>query len=97
MKDFTKRRRAAADASFADHYLDWEVEEVHHWHAAGSPDAYSRTVLFCGEAPGSPCLRGHFYVRFEPGGAKVEECYAMIDGCLIGRGAVRAKGKSRAK
>jgi hypothetical protein len=91
MKHFTGRRRAAAEARFAGHQFGWEVEEVHHWHEAGSADEYCRTVLFCGEAPGSPCVRGHFYIRFEPGGAKVADSYAMIDGCLVGSGSIRTR------
>jgi hypothetical protein len=58
------------------------VEEVHHWHSDG--DEYCRTVLFCGDSPGDPCRKGHFLVRFLPGRPIVDECYAMIDGCLVG-------------
>lgn len=92
MKHFTESRRAAAEARFARHQFGWEVEEAHHWHEAGSANEFCRTVLFCGEAPGSPCVRGHFYIRFRPGRATVEECYAMIDGCLVGSSSVRARG-----
>lgn len=92
MKDFTKRRHAAAEARFTTYQFGWEVEESHHWHAGGEHEL-CRTVLFCGEAPGSPCVRGHFYVRFDPGGTAIEECYAMIDGCLVGSSPTRARAK----
>ena len=95
MKDLDKRRHAVAEARFANYQFGWDVEEVHHWHAGGE-DELCRTVLFCGEAPGSPCVRGHFYVRFQPGRATVEECYAMIDGCLVGTTPVRLKARRRA-
>lgn len=85
MNDLTKRRLALAEARFDAYEFDWEVEEVHHWHVEGQGDEYCRSVLFCGDAPGSPCRRGHFLVRFLPGRATVDECYAMIDGCLVGR------------
>jgi hypothetical protein len=97
MTDITERRRAVAEARFTGYQFGWEVEEVHHWHAAGGEDELCRTVLFCGEAPGSPCVRGHFYVRFRPGRAVVAECYAMIEGCLIGSHPVRAKVRRRAE
>ena len=96
MRNFTKRRRAVADARFAGYQFGWEVEEVHHWHATGGQDEFCRTILWCGEAPGSPCVRGHFYVRFKPGRAAVAECYAMIDGCLVGSSLARAKARRRA-
>jgi len=35
--------------------------------------------------PAPPCVRGHFLVRFLPNRPVVDECYAMIDGCLVGR------------
>ncbi len=94
MTDITKRRRTVAETRFARYRFGWEVEEVHHWHAAGEHEL-CRTVLFCGEAPGSPCVRGHFYVRFEPGRAAVEECHAMIDGCLVGSDPFGAKARRR--
>jgi hypothetical protein len=96
MKILNRRRRVVAEAKFADYQFGWEVEEVHHWHSAGGGDAFCRTVLFCGEAPGSPCVRGHFYVRFRRDRASIEECYAMIDGCLVGDGPVRANARRRA-
>jgi hypothetical protein len=85
MSDLTKRRLAAAEARFERYRFGaWEVEEAHHWHIDVLGDEFCRTVLFCAEAPGGPCLRGHFLVRFQPGGSSVVECHAMIDGCSIG-------------
>lgn len=92
MKDFTKRRRMAAETRFASHLFGLDVEEVHHLHA-GVAHEFCRTVLFCGEAPGSPCFRGHFYVRFRPGSASIEESYAMIDGCLVGSHPIGARAR----
>lgn len=84
MNRLAKRRLASAEARFDRYRFGWEVEEVHHWHLQGQGDEYCRTVLFCGDSPGAPCIRGHFLVRFVPGQVIVEECYAVIDGCLIG-------------
>ena len=86
MSDLARRRLAVSEARFENYrFGGWEVEEVHHWHSTGDRDVLCRTVLFCAEAPGGPCVRGHFYVRFRPGRAIVNECYGMIDGCLIGK------------
>ncbi len=85
MNDLAQRRLAIAEARFDGYQFGWEVEEAHHWHVDDSGDEYCRTVLFCGEAPGSPCVKGHFLVRFLPGRPIVEECHAMIDGCLVGQ------------
>jgi hypothetical protein len=85
MSDLTKRRLAAAEARFERYpFGAWEIEEAHHWHIDVLGDEFCRTVLFCAEAPGGPCLRGHFLVRFQPGGSSVVECHAMNDGCSIG-------------
>jgi hypothetical protein len=84
MNELAKRRLAISEARFDAYQFGWEVEEVQHWHAEGQGDVYCRTVLFCGDSPGDPCVRGHFLVRFLPGKPIVDECYAMIDGCLIG-------------
>jgi hypothetical protein len=85
MNELAKRRRAIAEAKFDSYHFDWEVEEVHHWHIDGRGDEYCRTVLFCGDSPGDSCVRGQFVVRFLPGRPIVDECYAMIDGCLVGQ------------
>jgi hypothetical protein len=85
MNELAKRRLAIAEAKFDTYEFGWEVEEVHHWHTDGGTDEYCRTVLLCGDSPGDPCLKGHFLVRFLPGRPIVDECYAMIDGCLIGQ------------
>jgi hypothetical protein len=85
MSGLTERRLAIAEARFDEYEFGWDVEEVHHWHHDAAGDAFSRTVLFCGDAPGSACIRGEFVVRFLTGRPFVDECYAMIDGCLIGR------------
>ena len=84
MNALAQRRLAISEARFDTYDFGWEVEEVHHWHTAGQGDEYCRTVLFCGDAPGGPCVEGHFVVRFLPNRPIVDECYAMIDGCLIG-------------
>lgn len=84
MDELAERRLAIAEARFDAYQFGWEVEEVQHWHLEGQGDAYCRTVMFCGVSPGDPCLRGHFLIRFLPGLAIVDECYAMIDGCLVG-------------
>ena len=85
MNELTKRRLAIAEAKFDSYDFGWAVEEVHHWHTDDGRAEYCRTVLFCGDSPGDPCLRGEFVVRFLPGRAIVDECYGMIDGCLIGQ------------
>jgi hypothetical protein len=84
MHELAKRRLAISEARFDSYHFDWEVEEALHWHVDSQRNEYCRTVLFCGDSPGDPCIRGHFLVRFLPGRAIVDECYAMIDGCLIG-------------
>lgn len=84
MNEFAKRRLAISEAKFESYHFGWEVEEVHHWYVDGHRDEYCRTVLFCGDSPGDPCVRGHFLVRFLPGRAIIDECYAIIDGCLVG-------------
>ena len=85
MNELAKRRLAISEARFETYQFDWEVEETHHWRVEGQGDVYCRTVLFCGDAPGAACVRGHFLVRFLPNRQIVDECYAMIDGCLIGQ------------
>lgn len=84
MNELAKRRLAISEARFESYDFDWEVEEVSHWQIDRQGDEYCRTVIFCGDSPGGPCIRGHFAVRFVPGRPIVEECHAMIDGCLIG-------------
>jgi hypothetical protein len=84
MNELAKRRLAISEAKFEAYHFDWEIEEAHHWHVAGEGNEYCRTVLFCGDSPGGPCLRGHFLVRFLRGRATVDACHAMIDGCLVG-------------
>ena len=84
MNELTQRRLAVAEAKFDAYQFDWEVEEYHHWHTQDDSDIFCRTVLFCGEAPGAPCMKGIFVVRFQPRREVIDECYAMIDGCLIG-------------
>jgi hypothetical protein len=85
MTNLTKRRLTKAEARFDAYEFGWEVEEIHHWHATGRDDVLCRTVLFRGESLCGPWLTGHFVVRFQPDRAAITECYAMIDGCLIGR------------
>jgi hypothetical protein len=84
MNELAKRRLAISEARFDAYQFGWEVEEVAHWHVERQGDVYCRTVLFCGDAPGGSCVRGHFLVRFLPGRPIVDECYAMIDGCIVG-------------
>lgn len=84
MNELAQRRLAISEARFETYEFGWEVEEAQHWHATGHADEYCRTILFCGDAPGAPCVRGHFLVRFLPNRPVVDECYAMIDGCLVG-------------
>src|SRR5262245_52588107 len=85
MSDLAERRLAIAEARFDEYEFSWEVEEVHHWHHEAASDTFCRTVLFCADAPGSPCVRGEFVVHFLKGRPFVDECYAMIDGCLVGQ------------
>jgi len=93
MNDLARQRLAIAEARFDDYEFGWEVEEVHHWHQSGQGvgrgDTFCRTVLFCADGStdgeGGPCIRGEFVVRFLPNRPFVDECYAMIDGCLVGR------------
>src|SRR5262249_959063 len=85
MNELAQRRLAISEARFDTYDFGHEVEEVHHWHATGQGDEYCRTILFCGDAPGAPSVRGHFLVRFLPNRPVVDACDAMIDGCLIGR------------
>jgi hypothetical protein len=96
MNDLIKRRLATAEARFERYSFGaWEVEEAHHWHVALRGNELCRTVLFCADTPGGPCVRGHFLVRFQPGGTNVDECYAMIDGCSIGKVYPATRRKSR--
>ena len=85
MNELAERRLAISEARFETYDFGFEVEEVHHWHTTGQGDEYCRTILFCGDAPGAPSVRGHFLVRFLPNRPVVDECHAMIDGCLVGR------------
>ncbi|WP_162917292.1 hypothetical protein [Dongia deserti] len=84
MNELADRRLAIAEARFDAYQFSWEVEEVHHWHIDAGRNEYCRTVLLCGDSPGDPCVRGHFVVRFLPNRPIIDECYAMIDGCLVG-------------
>ncbi|HET6622010.1 MAG TPA: hypothetical protein VFG64_18875 [Dongiaceae bacterium] len=84
MNELAQRRLAISEARFETYEFGWEVEEAHHWQVAGQGDEYCRTVLFCGDTPGGPCLRGQFVVRFLRGRPIVDGCHAMIDGCLVG-------------
>ena len=84
MNELAKRRLAISEAKFDSYQFGWEVEEVHQWHVDAQGNEYCRTVLFCGDSPGDPCIRGYFAVRFLSGRTIVDECHAMIDGCLIG-------------
>ena len=96
--DLPKRRLIIAEARFERYRFGaWEVEEAHHWHVALQGNELSRTVLFCADAPGGPCVSGHFIVRFHPERTTVDECYAMIDGCSIGNvsPATPRKGRRR--
>lgn len=95
MSDLTRRRLAICEGEFESYgFGAWVVEEAHHWHATGHRDEFCRTVLFCSEVPGGPCVRAHFFVRFCPGKTGIDECYAMIDGCLIGIEAARSRRKA---
>src|SRR5262245_8437168 len=85
MTDLSGRCLAIAEARFEGYEFGWEVEEVHHWHQDAAGEVFYRTVLFCADAPGGPCTRGEFVVRFLPNRPFVDECYAMIDGCLVGQ------------
>jgi hypothetical protein len=96
MSELTKRRLAISEAKFDAYHFGWKVEEVHHWHIEDQGNEFCRTVLFCGGSPGDPCVRGHFHVRFLPRRATVDECYAMIDGCLIGHDPDLAQTERRA-
>ncbi len=85
MNELAKRRLAISEAKFDAYHFGWEVGEVLDWYVEGQGDEYSRTVMFCGDSSGDPCIKGHFLVRFLSGRAVIDECYAMIDGCLIGQ------------
>jgi hypothetical protein len=85
MSDLAKQRRAIAEARFDDYQFGWDIEEAHHWHHDAQRDELRRTVLFCADSPGDPCVRGEFVVRFLTKRPFVDECYAVIDGCLVGQ------------
>ena len=85
MVDLTKQRLLICESRFERYrFGTWEVEEDHHWHFVAASDEFCRTVLFCADDPGGPCIKGHFIVRFRPGLTQVDECYAAIDGCYVG-------------
>lgn len=84
MDELLRRRLAVSEARFDSYQFGWEVEEAHHWHLSGDANTLCRTVLFCADSPGGASIRGHFEVRFLPHRAIVDECHAMIDGCLVG-------------
>ena len=81
----TRQRLLTCESRFERYRFGaWEVEEVHHWHFVAASDEFCRTVLFCADDPGGPCIKGHFIVRFRRGLTLVDECYAAIDGCYVG-------------
>jgi hypothetical protein len=89
------RRLAVCEALFDAYQFGWDVEEVHHWCSDEQGDRFFRAVLFCGVSPCDPCIPGYFHVRFLPRRTKVDECYAIIDGCLIGQDPNARLGRRR--